>query len=158
MSDVNKQLLEAAKALESCDWSGVPIGNKAIIAQTIELLRARESKVIAAVEQEQQECKKCATCQGVGIVGHSEVCMDCIDTWQTGDFPAQQEADEQCNLLGDGAKQLKADHIQLDQWSNHRHRFADTYIQCGQEVLRSQHEKLYEALVAGLVSDEKGGK
>lgn len=36
--------LSVAKALECCDWSGVPIGNKAIILQAIELLRTEQAQ------------------------------------------------------------------------------------------------------------------
>lgn len=50
---------EVVKALEACDWSGVPIGNKAIIAQAIELLSAQQAELVAcAVAAEREACAK----------------------------------------------------------------------------------------------------
>ncbi|HDR9501269.1 TPA: hypothetical protein QDC06_004565 [Burkholderia cepacia] len=39
----NERAARVADGLEACDWSGVPIGNKAIIKHAVELLRARAS-------------------------------------------------------------------------------------------------------------------
>ena len=47
---VEERALKAARALENCDWSGVPIGNKILISGAIELLRQGEADRARVVE------------------------------------------------------------------------------------------------------------
>lgn len=87
----------------NCDWTGPePTEDKCPGCQSENCMAAAcpecgaryvlvASEDIAALSQQAEP--KCSTCNDVGIIGHSDICPECADTWkqQTEPAPAQDE-------------------------------------------------------------------
>lgn len=108
----NKIGIQVADALESCNWANAPIGNKAILAQAIALLRADQRQGVLLGYIWPEEIDGPNRCRVMTVSRPGDFLPNMIPVYQVPQLiqgePVALPARRQWNGLGNAADNLKA--------------------------------------------------